>query len=514
MKEFNITGSCVPHMHYMVDITNKLIEMKKLVDGGKYFTINKARQFGKTTTRYALKNYLHESYLVINISFEGIGDTIFSEEKNFTNQVFKIFANSVRIIDKELEKELKKYGENISSINELSMEITRFCENQLQKVVLIIDEIDKSSNNQLFLSFLGMLRDKYLSRNNGEDITFHSVILLGVYDIKNLKIKLRRDEERKFNSPWNIATDFEIDMNFSPFEIGTMLIDYEKESKTGMNIKDISEGIYKFTSGYPFLVSKICKVMHEKLNRNWSNNGIEDALKVILDEKNTLFEDLIKNLENNKELYNLIYDILIIGQKIIFNIDNPFIEIGEMFGILSKNKNNVAISNKIFETRIYNYMISKRSTEEGELVTYEYRSKFVKNFKLDIPLILNKFQEVMHDEFREKDSKFLEREGRLLFLCFLKPIINGAGFYYVESETRMDNRMDVIVTYGDEEHIIELKIWHGDNYEQNALQQLSGYLESKRKDIGYLVSFNFNKNKEYKKEWKKCNEKDIYAIVV
>jgi hypothetical protein len=131
-----------------------------------------------------------------------------------------------------------------------------------------------------------------------------------------------------------------------------------------------------------------------------------------------------------------------------------------------------------------------------------------------MPLILNKFQEVMHDEYRNKDSKFIEREGRLLFLCFLKPIINGVGFYYVEAETRMDNRMDIIVSFGTEEHIIELKIWHGDNYEQNSLEQLSGYLETRRKKTGYLVSFNFNKNKEYTKEWKKHNNKDIYAIVV
>ena len=103
MKEFNITGSCVPHMHYMVDITNKLIEIKKLVDGGKYFTINKARQFGKTTTRYALKNYLHESYLVINISFEGMGDDIFRDEASFTSEVFNIFADSVSFTDEEFE---------------------------------------------------------------------------------------------------------------------------------------------------------------------------------------------------------------------------------------------------------------------------------------------------------------------------------------------------------------------------------------------------------------------------
>lgn len=36
------------------------------------------------------------------------------------------------------------------------------------------DSVDKSSNNQTFLSFLGMLRNKYLLRNEDEDIQLHS----------------------------------------------------------------------------------------------------------------------------------------------------------------------------------------------------------------------------------------------------------------------------------------------------------------------------------------------------
>jgi hypothetical protein len=117
-----------------------------------------------------------------------------------------------------------------------------------------------------------------------------------------------------------------------------------------------------------------------------------------------------------------------------------------ILGLFVKKESFVGIANRIFEICIYNYMISKRNIEKGELATYEYRSRFVVEDRLDMELVLNKFQEVMHDEFREKDAKFIEREGRLLFLCFLKPIINGAGFYYVEAETRMDNRMDFVVT--------------------------------------------------------------------
>jgi hypothetical protein len=48
----------------------------------------------------------------------------------------------------------------------------------------------KTSNNLVFLRFIGMLRDKYLERDNENSATFQSVILSGVYDIKNLKLKM------------------------------------------------------------------------------------------------------------------------------------------------------------------------------------------------------------------------------------------------------------------------------------------------------------------------------------
>ena len=47
----------------------------------------------------------------------------------------------------------------------------------------------KSSNNQLFISFLAMLRNKYLDAQEGQDNTFHSIILAGLHDVKTLKLK-------------------------------------------------------------------------------------------------------------------------------------------------------------------------------------------------------------------------------------------------------------------------------------------------------------------------------------
>ena len=48
-KYFNTTAVCMPKKHYMVNIDERLEEIKALVDAENYFTINCARQYGKTT---------------------------------------------------------------------------------------------------------------------------------------------------------------------------------------------------------------------------------------------------------------------------------------------------------------------------------------------------------------------------------------------------------------------------------------------------------------------------------
>ena len=49
-KFFNIVGSCSPEEHYMVNLQSRLVKIKEFVDRGQYFTINRGRQYGKTTT--------------------------------------------------------------------------------------------------------------------------------------------------------------------------------------------------------------------------------------------------------------------------------------------------------------------------------------------------------------------------------------------------------------------------------------------------------------------------------
>ena len=91
MKEFNTTALCRPDRHYMVDISKRVENIKELVDEGKYFTINRARQYGKTTTLRALRMALQEEYIVVALSFEGLTKANFNDEYSYIEDFFKKF---------------------------------------------------------------------------------------------------------------------------------------------------------------------------------------------------------------------------------------------------------------------------------------------------------------------------------------------------------------------------------------------------------------------------------------
>jgi hypothetical protein len=261
-KKFNITGRCFPAQHYMADVSGKIAKIVEMVENGDYFTINRPRQYGKTTYLYVLASTLRsKDNIVFNMSFEGIGDSFFANEEVFSQGFVHQLAKYATVAAPDLQEWLETEAENCTSLSKLSNLISKMITKLDRNVVLLIDEVDKSSNNQLFVSFLAMLRNKYLERD--EFKTFHSIALAGVHDVKSLKFKIRPDEEQKFNSPWNIATDFLVDMNLQKQEILPMLAEYQAEKGVQMDQRAIADGLLYYTSGHPFLVSKLCKTIDE-----------------------------------------------------------------------------------------------------------------------------------------------------------------------------------------------------------------------------------------------------------
>lgn len=151
----------------------------------------------------------------------------------------------------------------------------------------------------------------------------------------------------------------------------------------------------------------------------------------------------------------------------------------------------------------------------GDRGRFRMQVNYAPGGRLDMEQVITRFAELMHQEYRESTVPFLEKEGRLLFLTFLKPIINGTGFYYVEPQTRDNRRMDLVVAYGSEEFIIELKIWRGEKYEEQGRDQLASYLATRGTAEGYLVTFDFSRRrKAAEPRWIEHNGKRIFEVTI
>ena len=325
-RRFNITGLCVPDRHYVVDISSRLEEIRKLVEEGAYFTINRARQYGKTTTLNALAGILAEAYFVVH------------------------------------------------------------------------------------------------------------------------------------------------------------------------------------TSGYPYLVSAFCKLMDEEVEGDetagnnasaWTRAGFLQAERILLTEKDTLFDSMIGKVEENPELDSMLKMLLFTGADIAYNADEPSFDRAVMFGLVKNQNGRLRIANRIFETRLYNYYLSAAEMQKTDIykASQRDRNQFVVDGHLNMRRVMEKFTEHFSELYGSSVDSFIEDAGRRLFLLYLRPIINGVGNYYVEAQTRDLRRTDVIVDYGGEQYIIEMKIWHGNEYNSRGERQLVQYLDDYHMTKGYMLSFNFNKNK-------------------
>ena len=216
-----------------------------------------------------------------------------------------------------------------------------------------------------------------------------------------------------------------MDLSFRPDDIAGMLAAYENDCHTGMDIPAFAQWLYDYTDGYPYMVSRLCMLIDEHVAGSddfplqkdaWTKEGFLKAVRIFLQDSNTLFDDVVKTLEQYPLLKDRMKDILFRG------------------------------------------------------IRYSFENS--------------------------------------------SPIINGAGNYYIEAQTRDRTRTNVIVDYRRQRFIVELKLWRGDAYHKRGEQQLLSYLDYYNEDTWYLLSFNFNKKKQTGMHEILLDGKKILEVVV
>ena len=140
------------------------------------------------------------------------------------------------------------------------------------------------------------------------------------------------------------------------------------------------------------MISRICKLIDENrgdqgVSDGWSQECVAEAVKGLLKEPSTLFDDMRKKMADYPELRKIIYAILFRGESYPYNPDNFAIDIGAMFGFITERDGQAVVANRIFETRLYNLFLSEEVTKSITYQTGELeKNQFIKNGMLDMEL--------------------------------------------------------------------------------------------------------------------------------
>ena len=503
MKKFNITGTCVPEENYMVDMSDSVTQIKKLIDNKLYLVIDKPPKIGKTTMLAALERSLIDSgYTVIAVNFGHLDNDCFKWEAIFCVGFIKqaVSALQFAVCNKDYIKRWANY--DISDMDSLSKHISKMCRGE--KVVLIVDDAGKHSGNHIYLNFLNMLRSKYIARTNINSETFQSVILASACDLKSIAISQNEPvlPMRKHNGLCDVAAEYSGNMFFSIEKIAGMLKEYKEDSAENIDIPSISRQIYDYTSGHPYLVSKLCKCIDEDLEQDWTIDGLCMAVKQLLCEKNALLTDLTQAVENDAYLYNLVYDILITGEYRKYKPHVDFINKSEKIGLIKRSDNDILsdimpdlnittnsmrMTNRIYEMLFCNYFISKM-----DIYPLPNNLNVNGGRKFNIESCLQRFAEYYAEVSEGRNIEYLEHNIRLIFLAYLKEYMSIYGFCYIDSKNTDICKMNIIAKVSGEQYIIELSTQRaGQQSEDEVYRQFVDYLESRDKTKGYLIMFDF-----------------------
>lgn len=226
--------------------------------------------------------------------------------------------------------------------------------------------------------------------------------------------------------------------------IARMLAEYKNDRNLSFDENNVANTIYDYTSGYPYLVSRICHLMDTQ-SWSWDKQGVQKAVNAILMDRDTLFDNMFKKLDDYPELKSTLRRILFNGVREAYNPDEKFIQIAAMFNYIVNKDGLVQVACRIMETRLYNYFLAEQRSSQTYLKGQAQREEFVQDGIINMPELLKRFCLHVNETFNmDKDHAFLEENGRQIFLTYLRPIINGVGNYYIEAQTRDNDRMDVL----------------------------------------------------------------------
>ena len=259
MRFFSTAGPVRPDRHYAIPPLDRveLCDLLSLIRDEQYFVLHAPRQTGKTSALITLRDHLNSgaagNFRCVNVNVEP-GQVARDDVAEGIRTVMGSIAECAAEVgddypDRVWPDVLDRMGPQLALRGLLS----RWCMENPVPLVLLVDEIDALVGDTL-LSVLRQLRAGYERRPGGFP---QSVILCGIRDIRDYRIRSSTGEVIAGGSPFNVAAKSLRLGDFTKAETYALMEQHTTETKQPFEEAALAE-VWKQTQGQPWLVNALC----------------------------------------------------------------------------------------------------------------------------------------------------------------------------------------------------------------------------------------------------------------
>ena len=259
MRFFNVAGPVRLDDHYAIPPLERVDvdELLGLIRAKQYFVLHAPRQTGKTSALIALRDLLNSgevgSFRCVNVNVE-VGQVARDDTARGMRAILSNLAESALLLgddypDRIWPDVLAKAGPD----NALKGLLARWCVANPVPLVLLVDEIDSLVGDTL-LSVLRQLRAGYEQRPEGFP---QSVVLCGVRDIRDYRIRSSAGEVIAGGSPFNVAAKSLRMGDFTEAETRALMAQHTDETGQRFSAATL-DSVWTQTRGQPWLVNALC----------------------------------------------------------------------------------------------------------------------------------------------------------------------------------------------------------------------------------------------------------------
>ena len=502
MRFFNTAGPMRPDDHYAIPPLDRVDgdELLSLIRAKQYFVLHAPRQTGKTSALIALRDLLNRgkvgNFRCVHTNVE-VGQVARDDTARGIRAILSRLAMRARLLHDNFPHESWRAVLEASGPDDaLGDLLSNWCVANPTPLVLLVDEIDSLVGDTL-LSVLRQLRAGYEQRPEGFP---QSVVLCGVRDIRDYRIRSSTGEVIAGGSPFNVAAKSLRMGDFTEAETRALMAQHTEE--TGQRFSSSAlDSVWTQTRGQPWLVNALCAgaCFDNKAGRDRSRpievDDIYAAREELILSRRTHLDQLAHKLEEAR-VRRVVEPLLSGGEA---RHDARDLEYVRDLGLIDGNQ-PPRIANPIYREVV--------PRELGYILQSSLDQNPAWYVDDDGGLNMTKLLTAFRTFFGEHSEHWLGRFGeypeagpQLILQAYLQRVVNGGG--RIEREYGLGRgRTDLLVLWPQEagqpsdlweRFVVECKVLRDSDRKslewtvEEGVKQTLGYMAKCKAEEGHLV---------------------------